>query len=79
MSTVATIDNKGSFAALIVGAQGFGQIVGPNIAASILGADYGYSGVFLMCAFATALSVAVYIFMYKKLSLYAPRILTNSA
>ncbi|MFQ3334175.1 MAG: putative MFS family arabinose efflux permease [Woeseiaceae bacterium] len=79
MSTVATIDNKGSFAALIVGAQGLGQIVGPNIAASILGAQYGYSGVFLMCALTTALSVLVYLFMYKRLSLYAPKILTNPA
>ena len=74
MSTVATIDNKGSFAALIVGAQGLGQIVGPNIAASILGAEFGYGGVFFMCASATALSVIVYLFMYKRLRLYAPKL-----
>jgi len=75
MSTVATIDKKGSFAALIVGAQGLGQIVGPNIAASILGADLGYGSVFFMCASATAVSVLVYLFMYKRLSLYAPKLL----
>ena len=37
MATVATIDREGSFSALMPGAQGMGQIVGPNIAASILG------------------------------------------
>jgi hypothetical protein len=31
------------------GAQGLGQIVGPNIAATLLGAHLGCSAVFLMC------------------------------
>jgi predicted MFS family arabinose efflux permease len=55
MSTVANVDHAGTFASLMPGAQGLGQIVGPNLAASILGWGMGYNGVFLMCA-ATALA-----------------------
>jgi predicted MFS family arabinose efflux permease len=43
MATVANVDHSGSYASLMPGAQGLGQIVGPNIAASILGANMGYS------------------------------------
>jgi predicted MFS family arabinose efflux permease len=64
MSTVANVDHSGSFAALMPGAQGLGQIVGPNIAASMLGAGLGYSKVFIMCASAALLGMAVYAGMY---------------
>jgi predicted MFS family arabinose efflux permease len=64
MSTVANVDHSGSFASLMPGAQGLGQIVGPNIAASILGAGFGYSKVFIMCASAALLGLAVYGGMY---------------
>ena len=37
MGTVAVIDRRGSFAALMPGAQGLGQIVGPIMAATLLG------------------------------------------
>ena len=50
MSSVANVDRTGSFASLMPGAQGLGQIVGPNIAATILGWQLGYRGVFIMCA-----------------------------
>jgi hypothetical protein len=57
-STAANIDHSGAFAALIPGAQGLGQIAGPNIAASLLGAGLGYGAVFRMSA-AAALSAMV--------------------
>ena len=75
MATVATIDREGSFSALMPGAQGIGQIVGANIAASILGADYGYSSVFSMCVIFTGLSIITYLFMRSKLEKYSPQIL----
>jgi predicted MFS family arabinose efflux permease len=53
MATIANVDHSGRFAALIPGAQGLGQIVGPNIAASILALGFGFSGVFVMSAAAT--------------------------
>ena len=46
------------------GAQGLGQIVGPNIAASILGAGMGYSIVFVMCAAAAVIGLLIYAGMY---------------
>ena len=64
MSTIATVDKTGRFAALMPGAQGLGQIIGPNLAASILGLNLGYSGVFIMCAGAAIMAMLLYAFMY---------------
>lgn len=64
MSTVANVDHSGAFASLMPGAQGLGQIVGPNLAATQLGAGLGYSSVFLMCASAAAAGLLIYGAMY---------------
>ncbi|MBT4212414.1 MAG: MFS transporter, partial [Porticoccaceae bacterium] len=64
MSIVANVDKSGRFAALLPGAQGLGQIIGPNVAASILALNLGYSGVFLMCAAAAFIALLIYAFMY---------------
>jgi predicted MFS family arabinose efflux permease len=64
MSTVANVDHSGAFASLMPGAQGLGQIVGPNIAATQLGAGLGYSSVFVMCAAAAAVGLTIYGGMY---------------
>jgi hypothetical protein len=65
MSTVANVDHSGAFASLMPGAQGLGRIVGPNIAATQLGAGLGYSAVFVMCA--AAVGLPVYGAMYLRL------------
>jgi len=67
MSTVANVDHSGRFAALMPAAQGLGQIIGPNLAASILAAGLGYRGVFIMCASATMTGMLIYAFMYLRL------------
>jgi predicted MFS family arabinose efflux permease len=64
MSTIANVDKTGRFAALMPGAQGLGQIIGPNLAASILGLNLGYSGVFIMCSGAAIVAMLLYAFMY---------------
>ena len=64
MSTAAVIDKSGSFAALLPASQGLGQILGPNIAASMLGAGLGYGKVFLMCAGAASLALLSYLIMH---------------
>ncbi|HET6565039.1 MAG TPA: MFS transporter [Xanthomonadales bacterium] len=64
MATVANVDQRGSFASLMPGAQGLGQIVGPNIAASLLGAGLGYSAVFGMAAMAAIFGLLIYTGMY---------------
>ena len=46
------------------GAQGLGQIVGPNIAASMLGAGLGYDAIFMMCAIAALIGMLIYLYMY---------------
>ena len=72
MSTVANVDHSGKFAALMPGAQGLGQIVGPNLAASILAMGLGYSGVFIMCAIASLTGMSIYLFMYMRLKKTIP-------
>ncbi|MDC3249122.1 MFS transporter [Porticoccaceae bacterium] len=64
MSTIANIDPVGKYAALMPAAQGLGQIIGPNLAASILGLQLGYSSVFLMCSGAALLAMLIYTFMF---------------
>jgi predicted MFS family arabinose efflux permease len=64
MSTVANIDPRGAYASLMPGAQGLGQIVGPNLAASMLGAGMGYDAVFVMCAVAAIVGLLIYAAMY---------------
>jgi len=49
------------------GAQGLGQIIGPNLAASILAAGFGYSGVFILCTCAALTGMLIYASMYLKL------------
>lgn len=67
LATIANIDHSGRFASLMPGAQGLGQIIGPNLAASILALGLGYQGVFIMCACASLIAFAIYLFMYLKL------------
>ena len=67
MSTVASVDATGKFAALMPGAQGLGQIVGPNLAASLLGEDLGYQAVFMMCSGAALLGMLIYAGLYLRL------------
>lgn len=72
MSTIANVDRSGRFASLMPGAQGLGQILGPNIAASILATGYGYDGVFVMCAIASLTAMSIYLFMYLRLRQQIP-------
>lgn len=67
MSTVANVDHSGRYAALMPGAQGLGQIIGPNLAATILALGYGYSGVFIMCTIAALTAMLIYASMYIRL------------
>jgi predicted MFS family arabinose efflux permease len=74
MATIAVLNRSGSFAALLPGAQGLGQITGPNIAASMLAAEFQYSAVFIMCAIATASGMLVYAIMHGCLRRKAPEL-----
>ncbi len=72
MSTIANVDHSGRFASLMPGAQGLGQIVGPNLAAWILAAELGYRGVFIMCATASITAMFIYLGMYLRLRKLIP-------
>ncbi len=78
MSTIANVDHSGSFASLMPGAQGLGQIIGPNLAASTLGAGFGYAGVFTVCALAAFTGMIIYAVMYLRLRKTIPALADSS-
>jgi predicted MFS family arabinose efflux permease len=63
-ATVANVDHSGRYVALLPAAQGFGNFLGPNIAASVLDFGFGFNGVFIMCASASIAAMLVYLYMY---------------
>ncbi|MEM7282803.1 MAG: MFS transporter [Pseudomonadota bacterium] len=74
MSTVANVDPTGRFASLLPAAQGLGQILGPNIAATILARGLGYEGVFIMCGIASLVGMLLYATMYIRLRQVIPQL-----
>ncbi|MEM1154157.1 MAG: hypothetical protein AAGI44_08445 [Pseudomonadota bacterium] len=71
-ATMANVDRSGRFPALMPGAQGLGQIIGPNVAASILAMGMGYGTIFVMCALASLVAFGIYLFMYVRLKQTIP-------
>ncbi len=63
-ATVANVDHSGRFLAMLPAAQGLGNFLGPNIAASVLAYGFGYNGVFVLCASASIMAMLVYLYMY---------------
>lgn len=61
LGTLANIDKSGRFTALISGAQGVGQMIGPAGAASILVLGYGLSGAMYFAAGTAGLATLVYL------------------
>ena len=66
------MDRSGSLVALLPSVQGFGNFLGPNIAASILGAGLGYGTMFMvsgsMALVALVLYAGVFIYMHRRRS-----------
>jgi predicted MFS family arabinose efflux permease len=69
------MDRSGSLVALLPSVQGFGQFIGPNIAASIVGAGLGYSTMFVvsgsMALVAMALYMGIMVYMHRRTSALA--------
>ena len=69
------MDRRGSLVALLPSVQGFGQFIGPNIAASIVGAGLGYGTMFVvsgsMAIVAMLLYIGVFFYMHHRQSVLA--------
>lgn len=67
---MAHMDRSGSLVALLPSVQGFGQSVGPNISASVLGAGMGYNAVFIvsgsMALVAMLLYIGIFIYIHRR-------------
>jgi predicted MFS family arabinose efflux permease len=72
---LAHMDRSGSLLALLPSVQGFGQFIGPNVSASVLGAGLGYSTMFIVSGSMTLVALAIYfgifMFMHKRRSVLA--------
>lgn len=55
------MDRSGSLVALLPAVQGFGQFVGPNIAASVIGAGLGYGTMFVATGSMTLVAFVLYL------------------
>ena len=60
MGGVSVADRSGSAAAFIPGAQGLGQTIGPFAASIMLDVGWGFDGVFMLCAAASATALSIY-------------------
>ena len=58
---ISHMDRSGSFVAMMPAVQGFGQFVGPTMAASILASGYSYNTVFVVSSTMTLFAVILYI------------------
>ena len=67
MGSLANFDDGGRYSAYLPASQGLGQIVGPNIAASILSFNLGYESVFMMCWAAAMLAMVIYWLLHRYL------------
>ena len=66
MGGVSVADPSGSAAAFIPGAQGLGQTIGPFAASVMLDIGWGFDGVFILCALASATALLIYLAIYLK-------------
>ena len=66
MGGVSIADRSGSAAAFIPGAQGLGQTIGPFTASVMLDIGWGFDGVFILCALASATALLIYMAIYLK-------------
>ena len=55
------MDRKGSMVALLPSVQAFGQFIGPNIAASVIGAELGYSVIFMVSGSMALVAMCIYV------------------
>ena len=65
-SMMGYMDRSGSLVALMPAVQGFGQFIGPNIAASVIGAGLGYGTMFMVSGSMALVAMTIYggIFFY---------------
>ena len=74
MGSLANFDQGGRYSAYLPASQGLGQIVGPNLAASILSLNLGYESIFMMCWAAAMLAMVIYWLLHRYLRATQPEL-----
>jgi len=57
---LAHMDRRGSLVALLPSVQGFGQFIGPNVSASVLGLGFGYGTMFMVSGSMALVALLIY-------------------
>jgi predicted MFS family arabinose efflux permease len=78
MGSLANFDEGGRYSAYLPASQGLGQIVGPNLAASILSFNLGYESVFMMCWAAAMMAMVIYWLLHRYLRATDPKLANAS-
>lgn len=63
MGAIAKIDLKGKYLVLMTAAQGLGGAFGPSIAAAVIGEGQDYSGINLMAAVCSVISILIFLYI----------------
>ena len=58
---LAHMDRRGSLVALLPSVQGFGQFIGPNVSASVLGLGFGYGTMFMVSGSMALVALFIYV------------------
>ena len=58
---LAHMDRRGSLVALLPSVQGFGQFIGPNVSASVLGLGLGYGTMFMVSGSMALVALFIYV------------------
>lgn len=67
LGTLSNIDRSGRYVALVSGAQGMGQMVGPTGAAVMITMGYGFSGALVFSASASFAAMLIYLVVHLRL------------
>ena len=71
-AVISNVDRSGRYVSLLPAAHGLGNALGPAMAATVLTWNFGYNGVFIMCASASIIAMLVYLYMYLRLKKTIP-------
>ena len=72
LGTLSNIDHSGRYAALVPGAQGLAQTIGPSIAGWLIVSGLGYSSVMILGAAGSVAAGLLYVLVYSKMRAIAP-------
>lgn len=79
LGTLSNIDRSGRYAALVPGAQGLAQTIGPSIAGYLIVSGLGYGSVMILGALGSGAAFVLYVLVYARMKAIAPEVAEATA